>query len=160
MTVLRKMMSVIMVLVLCLGLTACVKHNVRKKNPDGTVTRIEYKSAVPLQRAPYFELSGTTVKMSFNGTVWYEASVIDSKTKDWVAGGELLGESSNIKVYRASLHAEYAFAYVLTLDGTSDSYILFYTDNEPTVHAYGNDFTTSIRYFVDKTETVPDLLFK
>lgn len=133
-----------------------MKHD----NPDGTVTKIEYRSAFPLQRAPYFELSDQTLKMSFNGIVWYEASIVDEKTKEWVEEGEFICESSNMTVYRASRHAEYAYAYLLTLNGTDDSVILFYTNDSPFEQGYGTDFSVSVRYFVDKEETVPDVVFE
>lgn len=34
--------------------TGC-SGRIAQKNADGTVTKIKYESAVPLQRAPYFE---------------------------------------------------------------------------------------------------------
>lgn len=160
MEILKKMTVVFLVIALSICLTSCGESSVSRKNPDGTLTRIKYKSAVPLQRAPYFELSDSTVKMSFNGTIWYEASIINAAVKDWAAEGEFICESSNIKVYKANQHAKYDYAYVLTLTGTSDSYILFYSNDSPDQGSYGNDFDVSIRYFVDNTETVPDLDFR
>lgn len=160
MVTLKRMTVVFLVIALSICLTACGEKIISQENPDGTVTRIEYRSAIPLERAPYFELSESTVKMSFNGIIWYEASIIDATVNDWASQGEFICESSNIKVYKANKHAEYDYAYVLTLTGTSDSYILFYSNESPDQGSYGNDFDVSIRYFVDNTETVPDLDFR
>lgn len=157
--VIKKMLLLLLLVTVCICLSACGRRSVRRKNPDGTVTRIEYKSAATLQRAPYFEIADTSLCMSFNGTVWYEASIIDADTEKWVSDGKLICESSNIRVYEANRHAGYEYAYVLALNGTKDSFILFYSDAEPHTGTYGNDFTTSVHYYVDKEETVPDLTF-
>ena len=159
MMILRKTVSLILIVLLCAGFSACGNKAVKQKNPDGTVTRIEYRSAVPFERAPYFELSGSAVCMTFNGITWYEASIIDAAAKERISEGEFICESSNIKVFKADAQAEYGYAYVLSLSGTEDSYILFCSDESPEQGSYGNDFETSIRYFVDKTETVPDLMY-
>lgn len=53
-------------------LTGC-SGKITRKNLDGTVTKIKYESAVPLQRAPYFKEYTDHVDMTFNGIVWYSA---------------------------------------------------------------------------------------
>lgn len=159
MMILKKTITLFLTVLLCAGLSACGSRRVEYKNPDGTVTKIVYRSAVPFERAPYFERSGGTVCMTFNGTTWYEASIIDRTAKEQVSEGESICESSNIRVYKADAQSGYGYAYVLTLSGTEDSYILFRTDESPMQGSYGNDFETSIRYFVDRTETVPDLMY-
>ena len=49
-------------------LTSC-SGKITRKNLDGTVTKIKYESAVPFQRAPYFEQYTDHVDMTFNGIV-------------------------------------------------------------------------------------------
>ena len=148
----------IVVLLLCvlLCLTACGKKAVKQTNSDGTVTKIEYQNAALFERAPYFELSGTALCMTFNGITWYEASIIDPDTEALISEGKLLAESSNISMYEADPDAAYEYSYVMSLSGTEEAFILFCTDDLPG-EGYGTDFTTSIRYFTDGTETVPDL---
>ncbi len=149
-------------LLLCvlLGLSACGTKRLKQKNPDGSVSVIEYRSAIPFERAPYFEREDEVVRMSFNGVVHYEASIIDAAAAAWVSEGRLLAESSNIRVYEANPHAYYAYAYLMSLEGSAEAFVLFYSDGEPGVGGYETDFTTSIRYFTDGLETVPDTEFE
>ncbi|MDO4488213.1 MAG: hypothetical protein Q4B67_03905 [Eubacteriales bacterium] len=147
-----------------LSLTGCGKGGVKQTFTDGTTVQIEYKSAAILQRAPVFSLKDYDVCMSFNGTLWYRASIIDKKTADWIAGGRIIAESSNMLVYEGREHAICDYAYVLKLDGTDEAFILFYTDQSPLEHTYGNDFTEAISYYVEtkasgknsRIVTVPD----
>ncbi len=131
--------------------------SVSVKNSDGTTTKIKYNSAVPLARTPYFTSSSKSVTMSFNGIDWYIASIISASEKAAFDDKELLAETSNLKEYSSDSGESFDFSIILDLDGTDDSYILFETDSRINSNSMGNDFTTSISYFVDSTQTVPDL---
>lgn len=149
-----------LLLALILTLSSCMprEHTLRMKNDDGTVVKIEYESAAPLQRAPYFtETSDRALIMEFNGTDWYRAEIITEEERT-VLSGEVLAQSSNLTVYAADgAYDRLSYTYILDLDGTDDAYIRFDAESAPQYRSFGNDFTTSITYFVDKTETVPDL---
>lgn len=149
-----------LLLALILTLSSCMprEHTLRMKNDDGTVVKIEYESAAPLQRAPYFtETSDRALIMEFNGTDWYRAEIITEEERTMLSG-EVLAQSSNLTVYAADgAYDRLSYTYILDLDGTDDAYIRFDAESAPQYRSFGNDFTTSITYFVDKTETVPDL---
>lgn len=149
-----------LLLALILTLSSCMprEHTLRMKNDDGTVVKIEYESAAPLQRAPYFtETSDRALIMEFNGTDWYRAEIITEEERTMLSG-EVLAQSSNLTVYAADgAYDRLSYTYILDLDGTDDAYIRFDAESAPQHRSTGNDFTTSITYSVDKTETVPDL---
>ncbi|MCR5637250.1 MAG: hypothetical protein K6F97_00150 [Lachnospiraceae bacterium] len=147
------------ILATSLLLSSCgsTSSSVSTKNTDGTTTKIKYTKAAAFERAPYFTGSSKSVTMSFNGIDWYIASIISASEKAAFDDKELLAETSNLKEYSSDSGKNFDFSIILDLDGTDDSYILFETDSRINSNSMGNDFTTSISYFVDSTQTVPDL---
>lgn len=150
----KKLIPVFLLSVLLL--TGCGAKKFSRENSDGTVTVIRYTSAVPFQRAPVFEVNGTSLYMEFNGITWYRASILSREEFERCPKDELVAESSNLTVYRAA-NDVFQFHYFLDLEGTDEAFILFKSEADPLEPSIGKDFTTSVSYFTDETETVPDV---
>ncbi len=154
---------------------SCGAQTIKVKNPDRTTAVIEYTSAVPLQRAPYFELHDGKLHMTFNGYTWYIAYFVSAEERAGFEEYPVAAHSTNLTVYRLKDDAETdeppylldesdaSYAYLLDLDGTDDAYVCFLNVQPPQTGSYANDFTTSAAYRVDDAKggetiyTVPDL---
>ena len=138
-------------------LTGC-SGKITRKNPDGTVTKIKYESAMPLQRAPYFEEYEDHVDMEFNGIVWYSAYFANKSDVEKYDDYVLLAQSTNTKVYyeedESDAKIQRDFVYVMDLSETDEGYIIFIASDSPWNNH--NDFDTGIQYLVNGKQTIMD----
>ncbi len=119
--------------------------------------RIEYENGVILARRPYFTESSGIVTMQFNAINWYSVRVIlREEAERYFPDGEMLAQSSNLKVYRS--YANQGFAYSCLFDpyDSSDFVFLFETDTSPEAKAFGFGFKDSIHYYAGGKEVFPD----
>lgn len=151
----KKLLSLLLCLALCLSLTACGSTAVKYKTDSGKVT-ITYENNGGLKRAPLFKQSGSWIDMTFNGHTWYSASVASPEMVKEYMSHTLVGKSSNLSVYLTDNPGTYHYAYLMPLEGSDGVYVVFLTDQNPAQGSYGNDFDTCITYKFKDTETVPD----
>ena len=121
---------------------------------------IKYRSAVPFERSPVFTETDGVIRMSFNGNEWYTAEIITAEERDLlIKDREVLAETSNMRVYDTSDDTADPYSYTYIFEPAPDSgyCIRFDTDAAPEGHDLAKDFTTSIQYFVDGTEVVPEI---
>ena len=121
---------------------------------------IKYRSAVPFERSPVFTETDGVIRMSFNGNKWYTAKIITVEERNrLVKDREVLAETSNMKAYDTSDDTtdDYQYTYVFEPAPDSGYCIRFDTDAAPEGHDLAKDFTTSVQYFVDGTEVVPEI---
>ena len=141
--------------------TGC-SGKISRKNVDGTVTKIKYESAVPLQRAPYFKEYTDHVDMTFNGMVWYSAYLANKSDVEKYDDYTLLAQSTNTKVYyekdESDAKIQRDFVYVMDLGGTDEGYIIFIAAYSPWNNY--NDFDTGIQYLVNGKQTEMDSDFE
>lgn len=162
----RRILLIALMMTAMSVLCGCGSKTVKHRNSDGTVSRIEYEKVGALVRAPHFENNDGVINMRFNGTSWYNArfangSDVDKTLNDdeWI----MVASSSNIKAYQQLEQDIYAsrgnLIMVLDLEGSDDAYIIFRSASDIVRDRrdYGMDIDNLIRYYVDKTETIPDL---
>ncbi|MEE1114397.1 MAG: hypothetical protein UHN88_04910 [Eubacterium sp.] len=150
-------------------LSGCVggTHKSSFTNRDKTITRIEYKDAVPFARAPNFKEYDDHIDSTFNGRVMFTVIPITHATAKQPWAGTLVAQSSNIDVYLLdSLPPEYTFPeeplagavylYIMHLDGSTEGQIAFLSGSGPESHAQMTDFDHSIYYYLNGCEIVPD----
>lgn len=151
----------LVLLCVCCLLCACDgTSRISVKNADRTTTVITYENHGILVRAPVFTKNENKVTMQFNGTEWYIAEAVGEEERERIAEGELLAESSNIRVYRNTDESEYGYIYLIKLEGSDVAYIAVSSMDAPDHHGYGTDFDHCISYTVDGVETVPDMDWK
>ncbi len=141
-----------------LTLTGCGSDSISMKLPDGTKIKIEYRSAVPFERSPVFSATSRGLVMSFNDIDWYTANIVSADEAAALTDGlEYLGSSTNLDAYAAADGAEFAYYYLMRLEGTDEAYIVFNTDTDPYgSSSIGNDFDRGVKYTVNGVETLPD----
>lgn len=138
-------------------LTGCSMSTMtlKRDNPDGTTTIAEAKNPLPMMRQPTFKFNPKGLVMVHENVEWYEIEIAASETVESYREGKLIAESSNMKVYEAGDNSERQYLYVMDMEGTKDSCMVFHTDANPEYQTVDNDFS-GVHYYVDKTETVPD----
>lgn len=141
--------------------TGC-SGKIAQKKADGTVIKIKYESAVPFQRAPYFEQYTDHVDMTFNGIVWYSAYLANKSDIEKYDDYMLLAQSTNTKVYyekdESDAKIKRDFVYIMDMDGTDEGYIIFIASDSPWNN--NNDFDTGIQYLVNDKQTKMDTDFE
>lgn len=161
--------ALILTVLIILSFAGCGSFTLSMKGEDGVKVTAEFEKKPSLQRCPHFTESGDGILMHFNGKSWYFARIIGKDEAAEIGSLELMAESSNIKVYLNADPDEYdpmrevgegdTFFYLMTLEGTDDSFVLFTTDGTPAHGSYWNDFETCVTYKAGKQVTVPDTDF-
>lgn len=166
----RKLLSTVLVTVLLLSLAGCGSIKLTAKGEDRVRITVSFEKSAALKRCPHFRETEDGILMHFNGTVWYRARLIGREEAEEISSLELMAESADIRVYlnpEASRDPAVSdpgegdtFLYLLDLEGTDDTFVLFTTDGDPGELSYWNDFSACVTYTAGKTVTVPDCGFE
>ena len=149
---------VLMIIMMITLLAGCGDLNMKHKNEDKTTTTVTAQGSMALARCPKFEMdSSYGIRMYFNGITQFYIWILYGEELKQHLEMEPIAESSNLTVY-VDPEDDFPYHYVMDLEGTDDSYILFRSFEAPDAsHTLATDFDGMLTYTVNGTETVPDV---
>jgi len=140
-------------------LSGCGNLNMKHKNEDKTTTTVTAQGSMVLARCPKFDMDKSYgIRMRFNGITQFYISILYGEELERYSDMDPIAESSNLTVYIDYDDDFFPYHYIMDIDGTDDSYILFKSWEGPDNHStLATDFEGMLTYTVNDTETVPDV---
>ena len=139
-------------------LSGCGNLNMKHKNEDKTTTTVTAQGSMALARCPKFDMDRSYgIKMYFNGITQFYISILYGEELERYSDMDPIAESSNLTVY-IDYDDDFPYHYIMDIDGTDDSYILFKSWEGPDDHnTLATDFDGMLTYTVNDTVTIPDV---